>query len=200
MCQGANCDKQVSLENAFVVDKIPVGNNCIFTKEHALEYAHLRDLDIVSESNPQIDILIGTDNPYPFWCLENRTGLPSEPYAQRSPLGWFIVGVKSNSKDSAANILLTSVREPGHVMSEMCRQDFLDASVFSVKPCPSIEDKEALNLIESSLQLTEKTFSAKLPFKQDPGDSLTCYRESVYKRALALGRKFSQKNLYLFSV
>ena len=96
-----------------MVEKIPLTDNCVFTQSHAQKFAHLRDLDILSESDPQIDILIGTDNPYPFWCLQSRTGHPSEPYAQLSPLGWFVVGfgkdAKKDSSSNKANVMLTNV-------------------------------------------------------------------------------------------
>ena len=111
-CQGIDMDEQILLENVFVLKDIPVNGTCIFSKSHVKQYKHLRDLNISSDANSQIDMLIGTDNPYLFWCLDSRRGSPSEPYAQKGPLGWYVVGSSkkpSCSEENKANVMMTHI-------------------------------------------------------------------------------------------
>ena len=63
-------------------------------------YEHLHDIVIPKSPYPPLGtVLIGTDYPFIFDVLETRRGGESEPIANRTLLGWALMGPKPHSDD-----------------------------------------------------------------------------------------------------
>ena len=192
------------IRHAFVVDKIPASTLNVFTKKHAQAYEHLKDLPLTESTSPDIEVLIGIDNPSVFWSLETRTGEWNQPYGQRGPLGWFVLGQTPchdssdndqgqhlNCNDNAVLFLQEQKSDPSLQLSELCRRDFEDIAIFQAKPCMSIHDKESAELIKNSMKLVDGKFQVDLPFKLPPPPDLASKtRIMARRRALSLLKRF----------
>ena len=189
----------VLLENVFVVQDIPISRSCIFTSQHAQSYSHLKDLPLAA-GDSDIELLVGTDSTSAFWHLDSRKGSKKEPYAVRTPLGWHVIGANGERSQfhnfSPSQVLATHVvlqREPtASQLFDGLYADFADASVFSSKPAPSIDDKKALSIVEESCVLEDTNqYSVSLPFKYDPS-LIPSHKDEAYRRAKIMGHKLSK--------
>ena len=73
---------------------------------------HLRDLDVVSSFDHDVDLLIGQDYARCFLPLDVRKGSKDEPYAVRTPLGYVLYGASSDdgcSKLTVSHFISTSM-------------------------------------------------------------------------------------------
>ena len=69
-----------------------VCNKSIPTKEQVQEFRHLRKIGFPELPDKKVQILIGMDVPEAHCPLEVSRGVPGDPYARRSVLGWTIHG------------------------------------------------------------------------------------------------------------
>lgn len=86
---------KVDLPTIIECDQIPNNREEIPTPEIASYHEHLQDIKSKLEPiDTEADILlfIGRDLPDVHHILEQRTGPPHSPYAQKTKLGWVIVG------------------------------------------------------------------------------------------------------------
>ena len=89
-----NSETCVQLKQAYTRDFIPVDKSHIPTRETALQWPHLKRL--ANKLHPlqhcEVGLLIGYDCPSALAPLEVITGTETEPFAQRTALGWSIIG------------------------------------------------------------------------------------------------------------
>jgi hypothetical protein len=86
---------QLHLPPVLECDNIPENHAEIPTPDIVLHYPHLRDVSdylLPFDESMQIMLLIGRDLPEAHHVIEQRIGPPRSPFAQRSPLGWTIIG------------------------------------------------------------------------------------------------------------
>ena len=91
----------IDMKNVYVVNSVP-------TKPFNVDvnrYSHLRDIDVVSSFDHDVDLLIGQDYARCFLPLDVRKGSKDEPYAVRTPLGYVLYGASS---DDGCNKLTVS--------------------------------------------------------------------------------------------
>jgi len=90
--QGGKC---IKIQQAYSCDFIPVDKAYIPTRETALQWPHLKH--IANELPPlqscEIGLLIGYDCPLALAPLEAIVGTENEPFAQKTELGWSIIGL-----------------------------------------------------------------------------------------------------------
>ena len=82
----------IDMKNVYVVNAVP-------TKPFNVDvnrYSHLRDIDVVSSFDHDVDLLIGQDYARCFLPLDVRKGGKDEPYAVRTPLGYVLYGASSD--------------------------------------------------------------------------------------------------------
>ena len=82
----------IDMKNVYVVDSIP-------TKPFHIDvdsYSHLKDIDVVTSVDHDVDLLIGQDYASCFVPLDVRKGRHNEPYAVRTPLGYVVNGVNND--------------------------------------------------------------------------------------------------------
>ena len=98
----------IDMKNVYVVNSVP-------TKPFNVDvtrYSHLRDLDVVSSFDHDVDLLIGQDYARCFLPLDVRKGSKDEPYAVRTPLGYVLYGASSDdgcSKLTVSHFIFTSM-------------------------------------------------------------------------------------------
>ena len=93
--RGLSGGNPIKVQQAYSCDFIPVDKSYIPTKETALQWPHLKH--ITSELSPlqscNIGLLIGYDCPSALAPLKVIVGSENEPFAQKTELGWSIIGL-----------------------------------------------------------------------------------------------------------
>ncbi|XP_067265626.1 uncharacterized protein [Chanodichthys erythropterus] len=145
--QGLHSKNHIQLQQAYSRDFIPVDKSYVPTKETALLWPHLRHL--ADKLPPLLDcdvgLLIGYDCPAALTPLEVIIGDKNQPFAQRSKLGWSIIG-SSNP----------------HLDRQGCRS-FVHRITVKELPIPSTTD--VLKALEADF--TERTYEDKYVSQND---------------------------------
>ncbi|CAI5642237.1 unnamed protein product [Oreochromis niloticus] len=102
---GFDSETRVQIEQAYSRDFIPVDKSHIPTKETALQWPHLEGLadKLQPLQNCKVGLLIGYDCPSALAPVEIVTGKINEPFAQRTLLGWSIIGSGNPHLDREGN-------------------------------------------------------------------------------------------------
>ena len=82
-----NDDQYTELTEVFCVEKLPISPNPCLTEKELNSWTHLRGIEIPKLSHPDVQLLIGIDNPELFWTQEERYGKRREPFAIKTFLG-----------------------------------------------------------------------------------------------------------------
>ncbi|KAI2644971.1 hypothetical protein H4Q32_029724 [Labeo rohita] len=104
--RGLQGKKYIQVPQAYTCDFIPVDRSYIPTKKTALQWPHLKR--IAHEMPPlqscDIGMLIGYDCPSALAPLEVITGGDDEPFAQKTNIGWSIIGLCNPHLDRQEDI------------------------------------------------------------------------------------------------
>ncbi|KAK0152254.1 hypothetical protein N1851_006383 [Merluccius polli] len=94
-------DNHILLRQAYTRDFIPVDKSCVPTPSTALQWSHLKHLaqELPSLQDCDVGLLIGYDCPSALAPLEVITGHENEPFAQKTELGWSIIGAANPHLD-----------------------------------------------------------------------------------------------------
>ncbi|XP_069140928.1 uncharacterized protein [Argopecten irradians] len=183
-------DETVSLDLPSLIecDAIPNNRQEIPTPDVAIHYPHLSNIaSLISpiDNNSEILLLIGRDMLSVHHVLEQRVGQPDQPYAQRLPLGWVIVGescLDGVHATSTANVLKTMLRPSSGSTSNLnqceskirvseCLIDELN--IFrrtdqDNKPGMSFQDKQFLSIMDKGMKKDSSgIWIAPLPLKSN---------------------------------
>lgn len=103
--RGLHSETFIQLQQAYSRDFIPVDKSYIPTKETALLWPHLKNLadKIPPLQDCDIGLLIGYDCPAALAPREVILGDTNQPFAQRSELGWSIIGSTNPHLDRQGN-------------------------------------------------------------------------------------------------
>ncbi|XP_021324883.3 uncharacterized protein [Danio rerio] len=103
--RGLNSETYIQLKQTYTRDFIPVEKSHIPTKATSLQWPHLKHL--MNKLHPlqdcEVGLLIGYDCPSALAPLEVVTGNENEPFAQRTTLGWSIIGSANPHLDRCGN-------------------------------------------------------------------------------------------------
>jgi hypothetical protein len=85
-----------------VIEKILVEVSSMPSKKDLMAYNHLKDIFLPRLDTREVNMLIGSD--VTDICVPNeiRRGKPGEPCAQKSPLGWTVIGPFCEAKPNMA--------------------------------------------------------------------------------------------------
>ena len=135
-----------------------------------------------------VEILLGLDTPGIFWVEEERRGPVNLPFAQRTKLGWTIQG--PSSRRSSARVAVNFCQESIESQLErMWKTDFPDAERHhSEKTLPSLNDKEAVKLVEASIVRENNRITVGMPWKTDK-DKIPNNKVVAERRLQSLKRK-----------
>ncbi|XP_026059678.1 uncharacterized protein LOC113044182 [Carassius auratus] len=168
--RGLHSKDHIQLQQAYSRDFIPVDKSYVPTNETALLWPHLRHL--ADKLPPLLDcdvgLLIGYDCPAALTPLEVIIGDKNQPFAQRSKLGWSIIGSSNPHLDRQGS------------------QSFVHRLTVKELPIPSTTD--VLKALESDF--TERTYEDKyvsqndVHFIQFLSDNITQKKDGHYEMPL----------------
>ncbi|VDI37577.1 Hypothetical predicted protein, partial [Mytilus galloprovincialis] len=143
----------VSLEKVWSVKKLPISARFPAKNVDIRKLPYLADIQIPSTDLTEDMLLIGTNLPNAHIPLQVRSGIENQPYAIHSRLGWAICGPIEDTH--ASNVINVHFEEARDVLLQrqlerMWTSDF-DDRAREDKNGLSIEDKEAMKMMESSI-------------------------------------------------
>jgi hypothetical protein len=161
----------IEMSRVYVRQKLPIDVDNVATSVDIETWPHLNEL--LSQC-PQVDVsgiglLIGQDIPEALMPREVVSGSIGSPYAVRTLLGWTVNGPigPSNGVSKASVSFVQS-----EVMLEKQVELFwkLEEVSDSHEKGMSIDDKQALQIWNNSVQLEDGHYSFDIPFKRNPPD------------------------------
>ena len=194
--RGIHESTMVNLPVLYSRDAIPVKRSHIPTTETANKWNHLSTLcDVIPEMQEcEVGLLIGYNCPQALAPREVITGSINEPYAQKTDLGWSIVGMNSTNwevEDSVSHNIVTmhvpddlrlncnkgtnsthyAYRTSCKELLDIMENDFSNCSHVPPLQTDSIsqDDLKFVKIIESSIHRQENGFyELPLPFRDAP--------------------------------
>lgn len=212
---------QLKLPPVLECDNIPNSQTEIPTPDIARHYPHLQDIARdLHPLDPSMDVLllIGRDLPEAHHVIDQRLGPPRFPFAQRSPLGWTIIGdvCLSGKHIPPLHVNRTFINKSGRpTMLEPCKQTLNiqntvittnktvigKTDIFKKTPDDnklglSIEDRTFLKIMDDKFHLdpTEGKWTAPLPFRQNREQLPDNYSQALF-RAKCLDASLRKNNV-----
>jgi hypothetical protein len=196
--RGMDSEEFVELPPTYTRTSIPMNRSQIPTPQVASAWPHLEQ--VARRIQPLqpcgVGLLVGFDCPAALAPLEVVVGnSPKDPYAQRTALGWTIVGRISTAEYKDTSMSVTHrTRAKDVTTQEMIKAlegDFRDASD-DTSNAYSQEDLRFLKILEEGTYFDEEGFiQMPLPFKKDQ-PNLPCNRSMAEKRWEYLQAKFQK--------
>ena len=180
--QHINGDDTVTLRNVWSVKRLPVSIQSAAVNADIKKLPYLADIDIPRIDTSNMMLLIGTDSPGAHIPLEVRSGDCDQPYAVRTRLGWAIRGPLETicTRKEISVHCQTTNDVLLHQLERMWTSDFDDRNRDETKSM-SIEDKRAMQIMESSIVFENGHYRLGLPWR----DECTCLPNNMF---LALAR------------
>ena len=176
MLRSLDSGEEFEIKKIRSVQQIPVKLSAVASNSDLKQYAHLSDIHLHSASTQEINLLIGSNAPDCFVIHSTRIGRSNEPYAQKTPFGWTVVGPMRCKEQHEAippsnvNLLqAVSNDELSAQMSRFWKHDFPDA-IHSSKSEYSIEDKIAERIVRPTVKKVNGRYLCKMPFRTRPQD------------------------------
>ena len=129
-------------------------------------FSYLSDLNFPHKAGP-VDLILGVQYTHLHAEDEIRQGLPFEAVAMKTKLGWLVIG--SDNQRNSSSVCAINFVQPLNL------EKFYEFETLGVQardcPCPkaaiSRQDKEAIELMESSCKLEDGRYTIGLPWKKD---------------------------------
>ena len=174
------------IKNAIIVRSLNVSPS-MKIEDFTRRYAHLEGLEFPRIGDDTVKLLIGADHPEVHWIQEQKIGRPGEPYATKTLLGWCVMGplttIAGNSKQYKCNATVVEN------FRALYNHEFSDLE--DISPSNSIEDKRAIDAVESTLRMNKGQFEIALPWKHEP-NNLPNNISQVKRRLMALKSRFNK--------
>ena len=161
----------IQLENVRSVSKLPVTTSSLASKTDIHEYQHLNDLSLPVLEHTDVDLLIGGNCSQVFVIEDQRRGNVNEPIAQKSCLGWTVIGScskKDRLESHAADEFHVNLQlHDDQICTDFSRlwtTNFPD-SVASNKEALSVEDKIVVKNGKESVRKVNGRYQVRIPFK-----------------------------------
>ena len=128
---------------------------------------HLDGVCIPELENPEVTLLIGTDVPEAHWKMDERRGRKKEPYAIRTPLGWFVASLMEKRKGGDATSFFVNSGDEflTKTVERMFQVDFSEPPHFEDLAL-SLEDKKAQIIMEDLVKVVDDHYQLDLPFRE----------------------------------
>ena len=147
--------------------KLPIASESIPSQDDVDRWPHLKGIH-VTEIEANVGLLIGHDVPKALEPKEVRESQNGGPYATRTLLGWAINGPlgRTGQATRTTNFVRTDAALD-HQFQRFCNMEFND-SLLGSERAPSLEDRRALTIMETSAVLKEGHYEIALPWKCPP--------------------------------
>ena len=154
-------------------------------------FAHLQDINFPHKAG-SIDLILGTQYSHLHAETHIRQGLPFQPLAKRTRLGWYVMGPDNSDT-------VTSVPSINFI-EKINLEKFYDFETLGVQApnceCPksltSLEDKKALKLFETSCKRENNRYTIGLPWRKD-SNLLPDNYDLAYKRLQSIEKKLEKE-------
>lgn len=135
------------------------------------KWEHLKDIQPPEISGEEVTLLIGANVPEAQIQEEVRVGGAGEPYAVRTLLGWAIMGplnsnIRSQSDKVNVNFLKYGSEMLDQQMSQFLGLENID-SISSSRKGMSVQDREALGKLNSSVRLVDGHYEVGMLWKHE---------------------------------
>ena len=192
----------ISVENALTLNDLPDLQESIPTNLVAQKYSHLQDLAFPSIDS-EVNILIGLDVLNRYCPTERRIGPNGTPCAEHTVLGWTIIGCDPDMRKNCENVNFVKSISPSVVddvtvcpsVCNHCKGLFDDVDVDPCATSPSIDDKKALAVMESTFKIDSGRITVGLPWK-DKDVKLPNNFGMAQSRLNNLARKFKKDHSF----
>ncbi|CAI2733762.1 unnamed protein product [Schistosoma spindalis] len=150
-------DECICIEQAVVVDDLPVHRPRIPVKDSAKKWSHLMDLPWLELVGGEVMLLIGCDVPEAHWALDQRLGERKSPYAVRTLLGWVLFGPAGHNKQEERIVNhISQIDAPVEHSYELADDYSSDKSL-------SLNDSNVSSIVERDAYFDESYKIAPLP-------------------------------------
>ena len=130
-------------------------------------WPHLKGVKI-AEINADVGLLIGHDVPKALESKEVRESQNGGPYAAKTLLGWAINGpLGRNGSAKRTSNFIRADTALDQQFQRFCNTEFND-SLLDNERAMSLEDKRALNIMESTAILKEGHYEIAMPWRYSP--------------------------------
>lgn len=202
--RGLRASNTIQLQQAYTRDFIPVDRSYIPTKTTALQWPHLKHLanQLPPLQNCEVGLLIGFDCPSALAPLEVIIGGKNEPFAQKTELGWSIIGLSNPHLDRQGNqsfvhrIKVREIPVPSTndvlrtLESDFNERGYEDKSV-------SQEDVRFIQHLSANIKQKENgRYELPLPFKCSGQPSLPNNRKLAAVRLQHLKKRLKSNKQY----
>nr|XP_043906906.1 uncharacterized protein LOC122785246 [Solea senegalensis] len=200
--RGLNSDTYVQIKQAYTRDFIPVDKSHIPTKSTALQWSHLKHLSskLPPLQDCEVGLLIGYDYPSALAPLDVITGSVNEPFAQRTMLGWSIIGSSNPHLDrqgSQSFVHRVAVKEMPQTTDvlKVLESDFNERSYED--KYVSQDDVRFIQLLSDNIRQKEDGhYEMPLPFKGSSPPTLPNNKKLAAIRLQHLKRKLKANKEY----
>ena len=190
-------ESTIELKDVKSLPKLPIGTDAAAHLDAQHNWEHLSDIvtDIkqqcidnrIKDDHP-VELLIGDNTPEAFWIQEERRGGPRQPFAHKTQLGWTIQGPSSSKANCQASV--NFVHESVDLqLQRLWTTDFPERQ-HDDEQLPSIEDKEAIRLVQDSTEKHDNRYIIGMPWKTKK-ESIPNNKVVAERRLEGLRRKLS---------
>ncbi len=219
--RGFKSNKKIALPCLYSQQKMPTNRSHIPRPEMVDSWPHLARIrhEIMPLMDCSIALLLGYNCAQAMVPREVIPPVDNGPFAQRTDLGWGIVGVIDHSNISEESFVshrILSCEVPNDVngndklihvayktktkevltpcqIGKILESDFKDIDCDEHKV--SLEDKQFLNIMESNIHMTNGHYEMPLPFKSN-APRLTNNKEAAARRLQSLKSRFKGDSRY----
>lgn len=173
--RGLQSQKQIKLRQAYTRGFIPVDKSYIPTSKTALLWPHLKHLanKLPLLKDCEVGLLIGSDCPLALAPQEVVTGGENDPFAQRTELGWSIVGSSNPHLDRQGNqrfvhrVTVKEIPAPSTTdVLKVLESDFNERKYADKDKYVSQDDVRFIQLLSDNItQRKDGHYEMPLPFK-----------------------------------
>ncbi|XP_064631624.1 uncharacterized protein LOC135489923 [Lineus longissimus] len=155
------------------------------------EWQHCKDLGLPAKIEPgDVKILIGIDNPDAHVQLEVRRGLPDQPIAVRTNLGWSLMGVDGHHDSKFDPLSVNRLfLEEHQQMEEFWSTESFGVSHNCTKPT-STEDRQAQKILEETTTMIDGHYQVAMLWR-DPESTLPNNLPAAQRRFDLLMKRFN---------
>ena len=201
LVRGFNSEMKIALPSVFTHGDIPCSRDTIPTPQMAMRWPYLQCIagELMPKSDLDIGLLIGYNCPR---ALAPRDVIPPEgdgPFAQKTILGWSIVGNTYASSENEDHFSLACTQRSGIqiALRTSAKEVFVtDEMADPFEKGLSCEDRKFLTLMESQIHKTEDGhYEMPMPFRKS-GECMINNRTLAFQRLNSLIKRFKRDPLY----
>ena len=174
-------DEFIDLPDIYIKEDMPITKEDIPKQKDLNKWTHLQSISLPDLQGieypviPKVSLMIGSNVPAASQPIETKTGKLGEPYAIKSPLGWLVYGILSQTTQHAVSVNFSKVSSIASIQKgeEHLEQLFktyinkeFEEHLADTTTCMSLEDKQFMKLMDESITKdNDGHYKTCLPFR-----------------------------------